>query len=390
MRIDAPGGPAAVAEAIARAAPGDEILVPPRIFHEHDLLIDKPLTLTGSPGATIDGDNEGAILTIRADGVTVRGLTLRNVGVSYTKEHAAILLHRARHFRIENNRLENVFFGVHVEKSHHGLIADNDISSQAREEAYAGNGIHMWHCSNIEVRGNTLSGLRDGIYLEFVDDSLIHGNRSHDNLRYGLHFMFSNRDTYQHNEFTRNGAGVAVMFSRDLRMIENRFTHNWGSASYGLLLKEIYDAEVTGNRFEQNTIGINIDSATRIRYIGNVFHRNGWAVKVLGATYSNTFTENDFLANAFDLAYAGHLNDNRFSGNYWSAYSGYDLDRDGIGDVPFRPVKLFAYVVNRTPEALVLLRSLFIDLLNFSEKVSPVFTPDNLVDPQPRMRPLHD
>jgi nitrous oxidase accessory protein len=84
------------------------------------------------------------------------------------------------------------------------------------------------------------------------------------------------------------------------------------------------------------------------------------------------------------------VNDNVFAHNHWSEYAGYDLDRDGVGDVPYRPVKLFSYVVNRTPETIVLLRSLFVDIINFSEKVSPIFTPDELVDAHPRMRKFDD
>ena len=38
--------------------------------------------------------------------------------------------------------------------------------------------------------------------------------------------------------------------------------------------------------------------------------------------------------------------------------------------------------------SLVLLRSLFIDIMNFSEKVAPVFTPENLIDETPRMEPF--
>jgi len=94
------------------------------------------------------------------------------------------------------------------------------------------------------------------------------------------------------------------------------------------------------------------------------------------------------LHNAFDLSYNSKLNDNSFRTNYWSSYTGYDLDKNGFGDVPYRPVKLFSYVVNRTPETIVLLRSLFVDIINFSEKVSPVFTPDNLLDENPLMRPV--
>jgi nitrous oxidase accessory protein len=198
--------------------------------------------------------------------------------------------------------------------------------------------------------------------------------------------MFSNEDTYKNNLFENNGAGVAVMFSKHIKMIGNTFRKNWGTAAYGMLLKEINDAEIEGNTFEENTVGINIEGSNRIEYRNNIFRKNGWAVKVLGACYSNTFTHNNFLYNSFDISYNSRLNDNLFVSNYWSAYTGYDLDKDGVGDVPYRPVKLFSYLVNRTPETIILLRSLFMDIIDFSEKVSPVFTPDNLFDARPLMK----
>jgi nitrous oxidase accessory protein len=198
--------------------------------------------------------------------------------------------------------------------------------------------------------------------------------------------MFSNDDIYENNRFEENGAGVAVMFSKNIIMLNNIFRKNWGSASYGMLLKEINDAEIKGNTFEENTIGINVEGSNRIQYINNNFTKNGWAIKVRGACYVNIFTGNNFLHNSFDLSYNSNLNDNKFDKNYWSNYTGYDLDKNGTGDVPYRPVKLFSYIVNRTPETIILLRSLFIDIIDFSEKVSPVFTPDNLMDENPQMK----
>ena len=171
-------------------------------------------------------------------------------------------------------------------------------------------------------------------------------------------------------------------------MLNNVFRENWGTASYGMLLKEINDAEIIGNLFEQNTIGINIEGSNRILYKNNDFKNNGWAVKVRGACYTNSFLENNFLYNSFDISYNSKVNDNVFDRNYWSNYTGYDLNSDGVGDVPYRPVKLFSYIVNRTPETIILLRSLFIDIIDFSEKVSPVFTPDNLVDESPTMKKI--
>ncbi|MEZ5276910.1 MAG: nitrous oxide reductase family maturation protein NosD [Opitutaceae bacterium] len=389
--VVSPGGtPISIRAAIEEANAGDEIIIRGGIWREHDLVIDKPLTLTGAGDPIIDGEEAGTILTIRSDDVVIRGLTLENVGHSYTKEYAAIRVDRCRNFLLEGNNLRKVFFGILIEKSHDGIVRDNTVSSLAVNEAGSGNGIHIWHSTDLQVLDNSVSRLRDGIYLEFVDQSEIAGNTSFDNIRYGLHFMFSNHNAYHDNVFRSNGAGVAVMFSKFVTMEHNVFEKNWGSASYGLLLKEIYDAEVGHNTFHQNTIAVNIDGSTRITYRDNTFSRNGWAVKVIGACYENNFEKNDFLQNAFDVAYHGKLNDNRFNGNHWSDYTGYDLDRDGIGDVPYRPVKLFSYIVNNTPETLVLLRSLFVDIINFSEKVSPAFTPDNLLDDRPQMKRFHD
>lgn len=379
-----------IKEGITVAQPHDTVLVESGEYFERAIIIDKPLTILGRDLPIIDGEFEEGIFEIRSDSVVLDGLQIQKIGVSYTKDYAAILINRSEKFEIRNCVLKDVFFGILIEKSHYGKIYNNKISSQAVEQYNSGNGIHGWHCSNLEIYDNEVSRLRDGIYLEFVDSSRIYRNLSYDNLRYGLHFMFSNHDDYFDNLFTQNGAGVAVMFSKFINMERNHFYKNWGTASYGLLLKEIYDAEIQNNVFEENTIGIFIEGSTRINYFRNDFKRNGWALKIAGGCYTNKFNENNFLNNSFDVSYNTKMNDNGFEGNFWSSYSGYDLDKDGIGDVPYRPVKLFSYVVNRTPETIILLRSLFIDILNFSERVSPVFTPDNLVDPMPKTHMIND
>ncbi len=379
-----------VKDAVLQASPYDTILVRGGTYLENNIIIDKPLVLLGENAPVIDGQYLAGIVEIKSDSVTLRGFVLQNVGLSYTQDFAAIHIGNSDYFVIADNVLKDVFFGIYVQKSDYGLIHQNTISSQAVEEFNSGNGIHIWHCKNITVTGNHLSRLRDGIYLEFVEESLITDNISTNNIRYGLHFMFSNHDDYYDNVFINNGAGVAVMFSKFINMKRNKFLRNWGTASFGLLLKEIYDAEIEQNLFEENTIGVNIEGTNRINYKNNRFVGNGWAVKFTGGCYANIFTGNDFLSNSFDVSYNTKMNDNLFDHNYWSSYAGYDLDKDGIGDVPYRPVKLFSYIVNRTPETIILLRSLFIDILNFSEKVSPVFTPDDLLDTSPSMKIIND
>jgi nitrous oxidase accessory protein len=377
-----------IKEAITIAKDFDTIIVQKGTYYEYDIIIDKPLTLIGENRPIIDGELKGEIITIYSDNVTIDGFHLINVGTSYTEDHAAIRVVKSKNFIIQNLKLEKLFFGIYLEKAKEGKILNNTILGNAVNEYNSGNGIQLWYSHNIEIENNIVQHVRDGIYLEFSDYCTIKNNVSANNVRYGLHFMFSNNDLYENNTFEKNGAGVAVMFSKKIKMYNNLFRENWGSASYGLLLKEINDAEIIGNTFEENTIGINIEGTNRIVYKNNNFIRNGWAIKVRGACYTNNFLKNNFLYNSFDLSYNGRLNDNVFDSNYWSSYTGYDLDKDGIGDVPYRPVKLFSYIVNRTPETIILLRSLFIDIIDFSEKVSPVFTPDDLFDNNPSIKKI--
>ena len=377
-----------IQSAIQKSVNGDTILIQSGTYKEHALIVNKSIHIIGNGEVIVDGENKETIFNITVDSFSIQGLTIKNVGHSYTKDFAAILVHNSRHFLIKDNTLIDVFFGILVEKCKHGKIINNNVSGNGTLEANSGNGIHAWHSSHLTITGNSLQKLRDGIYFEFVTKSKISSNLSHDNLRYGLHFMFSNHDDYFNNTFVANGAGVAVMFSKFINMKHNTFQDNWGPSSYGLLLKEIYDAEILDNQFIRNTTGITAEGSTRINYRNNNFKNNGWAIKISGACYQNIFRRNNFLNNSFDLSYNGQLNNNLFEGNYWSEYNGYDLDKDGTGDVAYRPVKLFSYVVNKTPETIVLLRSLFVDIINFSEKVSPVFTPDKLLDKQPLMRAI--
>lgn len=374
-----------IREAINVSQYCDTLIVGPGTYSEGRIIINKSLTLIGNGFPVIDGSNSSEIFTVTADHVHIEGFQIQNVGTSYMEDRAGIRIQKSAHFTIIRNKLINTFFGIYLENADHGIVKDNILRGEAVDEMSSGNAIHLWHCKHILVEGNEVSHHRDGIYFEFVDSSLIKNNRSSDNIRYGLHFMFSNDDDYHNNTFKRNGAGVAVMFSRRINMWENLFENNWGSSAYGILLKEIYDTRIYNNVFRQNTIGIYAEGSTRIDYKKNDFIRNGWAIKISGGCLDNHVNKNNFISNSFDLAIRSSSIENDFHGNYWSEYTGYDLDRDGIGDVPYRPVKLFNYIVNNTPEAMVLLRSFFVDIVNFAEKVSPIFTPAKVFDARPSM-----
>jgi nitrous oxidase accessory protein len=176
------------------------------------------------------------------------------------------------------------------------------------------------------------------------------------------------------------------MYTNRVHMTGNRFEDNWGSAAYGLLLKEIADSRLENNVFANNTVGLIADGANRVQAVGNTFVRNGWAVKVEGSTVDGRFTSNSFTANTFDVVTSSRAPSSLFEGNYWDAYGGYDLDRDGVGDVPHAPVRLFSVIIQRNPQAIVLLRSALVALLDAAERAMPSLTPQLFVDRKPMMR----
>ncbi|MCC5942803.1 MAG: nitrous oxide reductase family maturation protein NosD [Balneolaceae bacterium] len=381
-----PEGPVtSIQVGIDQAAAGDTVVVHAGTYQENNIEITKPLVLMGIDRPLIDGDNEGTILVIRADSITVQGFDFRNTGRSYIRDYTAILIDQASDFIVEDNHLYNVFFGIYLAETNRGIVRNNRIESYDRREASSGNGIHLWYVKNPEIIGNHVEGMRDGIYLEFVEDARINGNISSKNNRYGLHYMFSNGGTYYDNTFRKNGAGVAVMYSENVDMKNNLFENNWGASSYGLLLKDMRQSNIEGNRFYRNTVAIYSESSTNIQIKNNHIEQNGWAINIKSSSARNYFTKNNFIENSFDVRTDSPRNNNVFEGNYWSNYEGYDLDRDGIGDVPYRPVSLFSVIIEKQPESLILMRSMFIRLLDTAERIMPVLTPKTLYDEQPKM-----
>jgi nitrous oxidase accessory protein len=375
-----------VTAAVAAARNGDTIVVHAGIYREPRIAVDKRLTILGDGAPVLDGEGKHALVLVTADDVTIRGLVLRNVGTSFVEDRAAIRVTAARGCVIEQNRLENTFFGIYLANVTDCRIVDNVLRASGQRETESGNGIHLWTSRRITIAHNRISGHRDGIYFEFVHDSDIRDNLSSDNLRYGLHFMYSDDCRYLRNVFRHNGSGVAVMYTKRVTMIANRFEDNWGPAAYGLLLKEISDPRLENNVFSHNTTGLLADGANRLVAEHNDFVGNGWAVKLEASTGDGRFEHNNFSGNSFDLATNSRSPSTTFGGNYWDSYRGYDLNRDGVGDVPHRPVRLFSLLVEHNAPALILMRSAFVELLDGAERLIPTLTPDALVDATPAMR----
>jgi nitrous oxidase accessory protein len=372
--------------ALAVAVNGDSIYIQPGIYKEQNILITRSVSLFGINQPVLDGEKKYEIISIKASGVVIDGFTIVHSGISPLDEPAAIKIYNSHAVVVRNNILDDNYFGIYTLYGTSCCIENNKIRSYGVAEYEIGNGIHCWKSDSMRIIANEVSGHRDGIYFEFVTHSVIWRNNSRNNVRYGLHFMFSNDDSYFCNIFHQNGSGVAVMFSHGVTMSHNFFEENWGDAAYGLLLKEIADGRITGNYFTKNTSGIYMEGTSRIQVEGNTFNENGWGMKIQASCMDNNILRNDFIANTFDVGTNGSLVLNNFDQNYWDKYDGYDLNKDGKGDVPYRPVSLYSMIVEKNPAAMMLFRSFMTTLLDKTEKIIPTLTPENLKDNFPLVK----
>ena len=377
-----------VKRGITLAKVGDILIVHGGWYKEGNIIIDKKIVFLGKDLPVLDGEKKHEVLSIHADSVVVDGFKIIRSAYATITDPCGIKVYNKSHVLIQNNVLDDNFFGIYLQNSQNCIIKNNTLKAYGKEEQKLGNGIHCWKSKDILIIANRIDGHRDGIYFEFVTNSVIWRNIANNNIRYGLHFMFSNDDAYITNVFKNNGAGVAVMFTKNVKMFNNYFEENWGDSAYGLLLKEISDSYIFNNRFARNTSGIYMEGTSRIKVEKNSFESNGWGMKIQASCMENEIVNNNFLKNTFDISTNGSLVLNTFNANYWDKYEGYDLDKDGMGDVPYHPLSLFAVLTENTPSAMLLYRSFMITLLDKSEKVLPSITPDNFVDNKPLMKSL--
>jgi nitrous oxidase accessory protein len=299
----------------------------------------------------------------------------------------------AANVRIRRVQLDDVLYGVYAERAAGLTVADCRITGRvaAGHDDGEGNGIHLWYTPHATITGNDVSHFEDAIYLSFADDTHAAGGRMHDNGRYGFHTMYCQGTVLEFNEFSRNSAGCAIMFSNHLQVAHNRFIHNRGSRTYGLLLRDCSDGTFTANRLIDNTIGAFLDNSNRNRIVSNLLQDNGWGVLLFSSCAGNRFSGNAFIHNdypvALDMKYTDNAFDDGHRGNYWSENTPYDLDSDDLSDAPYSPVGTFAFLSKQYPDLSVLAKSPAVAALSVAEQVVPALRPSEAVDRHPLVAP---
>ncbi len=382
-----------LAAILGAAAPGDTIRLAAGT-HSGPVRIARAIVLTGAPGAVIDGHGNGTVVQVTGAGAVISDLEVRGSGRRVITVDTGIHVTSCSNVRIERVRFRDVLYGVYGERSDSLRVEDCDLEGRVKplDESGEGNGLHFWTSAGVRLHGNHVSRFLDAIYLSFSNHAEVTGNVLSDNGRYGLHTMYCQSTRLVENRFTRNAAGIAIMFSNRLEVTRNVVIRNRGPRTYGLLLRDCSDGVFEDNRLVDNTVALFLDGSNRNRFRRNLVQDNGWGVLLFASSADNEWVANDFIQNDYPVALDMRRTRNRFHdgthGNYWSDAETYDLDGDGVSDVPHAPVSAFAFVSKQYPDLAVLAKSPAVAALSVAERVFPALRPSEVVDSFPLTRPV--
>jgi nitrous oxidase accessory protein len=352
--------------------------------------ISRPLTLEGGRQAIIVGDGRSTVLSVAANGVTIRGLRLTGSGDSHDRIDAGILLEGNDHL-VEDNEIDDVLFGIHLKQVNRSRVAGNRVTGKKLDQGMRGDAIRLWYSQHNVIEGNRFTRARDLTFANSADNRII-GNHFTDG-RYGMHVIFSPRLLIENNRLSDTGTGIIVLYSPDLVLRGNRVAHALTGGGGGIVFKESNDALVENNEVLHCSVGLRVDappeSVGKLTVRNNRFAHNIVGMFFYGEEGGHRFFDNRFENNLNTVAISapGAGSANVWRRNYWDDYQGFDRDGDGIGDTPHE-VYLFAdRIWMETPMATFFRNSPVFEMLDFLERLAPFSTPHLVLrDPQPRMK----
>ncbi len=370
---------------VAAASPGDVVLVPPGVW-QGPVTVDKRVTLRGA-GGLIDGGGVGTVVRVTAAGAVLEGLRVRGSGDDLGGPDACIFVEKgAKGAQLRDNHLSGCGFGIWVHETEAAQLVGNRVVGQVEgHRSNRGNGIHLFNATALVVRGNLVSGGRDGIYVSATEQSIIDGNTM-TGTRYGIHYMFSYSNKVRGNVSRDSTNGYALMSSHHLEVHDNVAERN---EERGLLLRDVQYCKITGNRLERNGEGLFMYSSTENLIADNALLHNEVGAKIWAGSVRNEVRGNAFVGNRVQIFYVGAEDlvwGDPLPGNYWGDYLGWDQDGDGVGDRPYRVDSFTSRLTYKYPAATLLLRSPAMELLSHLEQRVAVMRVPTTVDLRPLAR----
>lgn len=359
--------------------------------HQGPIVIHTPgVTLRGQQGARVVGNDKGTVISVEADNVQVEGLIISESGQSHDRVDAGIAIRNAKGVTIKNNRIEDCLFGIDIANAKNVSVENNHISSKGLPLGLRGDAIRLWSSQDIEIKNNHWSDTRDTVswYSERVNFLNNESTRS----RYSIHSMYSKRLMIRGNQFRGNSVGIFIMYGEGTLVLDNVVSDSVGATGLGLGMKETSGLYARGNKFLYCASGILVDHSPWQPTSKDWFQENTLAFNNVGVLFSdarpgNLFQKNRFISNMVDVdSESRHPSQSEWIENYWDSYDGFDRNRDGVGDTPYRILKFSDLLSGSHPMAQFFHGSPVATLVSIVERMLPLTEPIELiVDPKPRL-----
>jgi len=377
-----------LAKALALAEPGDELKLRAGL-HQGPVIISKPVELNGEAGAVLDGGGASRTITVNAPDVTIRGIEVRGSGgLLETEDSGIFITESGDRARIEGNQLTGNLIGIYLKGPEDARVIDNRI--QGRKDLRLnerGNGIQLWNTPGSIIEGNEITDGRDGIFVTTSKRNIFRNNRFR-NVRFGVHYMYTNDSEVSGNLSQGNHLGYAIMYSARIRMTGNR---SEGDRDRGIMLNYTNQSEFLGNSVTGGAQKcVFIYNANRNQFRDNRFEGCGIGIHFTAGSEHNVISGNAFMANRTQVKYVGSRYvewSEKGRGNYWSDNLAFDLDGDGRADRPYKPNDLVDQLVWRHPSAKLLLTSPAMQVLRWAQSALPALYPGGVTDSAPLMLP---
>lgn len=357
--------------------------------HRGNLEIRRSLALQGEPGAVLEGLGTDSVLVIEASDVSVEDLLVRHSGRRHSAEDTGIKAQGER-VRLARVRVEDTLFGVRLAQCKECVLDGVHVLGWEGDEELRGDGIKLWESHGSIVRNSIVERSRDVVvwYTRRATLERLVVRQS----RYGAHFMYAHDSLVKESRFERNVVGVFVMYSARLRVEHNILAGARGAAGIGIGFKDSDAIHVDGNWIVANTTGAYLDNTPRteadpVKVSRNVFALNDLALSFHSAERGLHVVENDFRDNALqlDVEGGGDALSTEFRGNHYSDYEGYDLDRDGRGDVPYEVKALASGLIADRPAIRFFHGTAAMSLVEAVARAVPMLGSRRLLsDPEPR------
>ena len=370
-------------QTLVDAAEPGAVLEPPPGTYSGPLTVDKPITIDGRGGVTIDAGGKGTVILLDTDGATLKNLRLTNSGGSHNDIDSGVQV-RGNFNVIKDNVIDNCLFGVDLQQSENNVVRRNRISSKAVDLGVRGDAIRLWYSFHNRITDNRIRNSRDTV-VWYSRDNLIARNDARGG-RYSLHFMYSRFNQVEDNHYEDNAVGIFLMYSDGVVVRNNYIANAVGPTGIGIGFKETSDVTIEGNKVLYNAVGLYLDVSpyqpdTTNRIYGNLVAYNGIAVRFLNDWQGNLIKGNRFKGNINDVTVEGGNSASRnvWEGNYWDRYEGFDQDGDGIGDTPFEAYSYADRIWMDVPAAQFFKGSPMLEVLDFLERLAPFNDPNLLL-----------